>query len=298
HNGMRDAGEEGVEGAKVLAIDIEGDKVSYATTDKDGRYMIDYLGKNTYYLQFDIPPGFKMTSANRGIDDTLDSDADGSNGMNTTKWYNILPGEHLENVDAGIVAGALPVVWSDVWAENRGSWNYVEWTTQSEWNLSHYEIERSVENTVDFISMARVEGGENTFISQTHHFDDYALETAGIYYYRIKQVDYNGDYEYSKIVSVQVKEQQNADKALSLYPNPVVSQLTASLYNPSTDGQIDYKIYDASGRLVLEKEKVAWRLVSNSLKFDIKVDQLEAGVYSIHVLKNDNRYIQKLIVIK
>ncbi|MBT8229777.1 MAG: T9SS type A sorting domain-containing protein, partial [Bacteroidia bacterium] len=62
--------------------------------------------------------------------------------------------------------------------------------------------------------------------------------------------------------------------------------------------QIDYKIYDASGRLVLEKEKVAWRLVSNSLKFDIKVDQLEAGVYSIHVLKNDNRYIQKLIVIK
>ncbi len=85
NNGMREASEQGVEDVLVMAVDIEGNLAAYATTDANGQYMLDYLGKNSYYLQFDLPIGYSVTSANQGGDESMDSDVDGSHGLNTTK---------------------------------------------------------------------------------------------------------------------------------------------------------------------------------------------------------------------
>ncbi len=118
----------------------------------------------------------------------------------------------------------------------------LKWATAIEVNSSHYVIQRSV-NAQEWEELMRVDGRGAT--STTTHYrvlDESPLP--GVSYYRLKQVDWNGDCEYSGIVSV--KWGSNGG-TVSVYPNPVKTHFTlqSEFYRI-----VDVELYDVLGQLI------------------------------------------------
>ena len=139
--------------------------------------------------------------------------------------------------------GALPVELKDFTATNRSSYTELAWSTSSERNNSHFEIERSADSR-NWSNIGEVKGNDTEERVNNYTFRD-ERPLAGINYYRLKQVDFNGAYEYSKAVSVRFN-----DKSIniSLSPNPVADVL--SIQGINTENGIA-EILDQSGKVLM-----------------------------------------------
>lgn len=119
----------------------------------------------------------------------------------------------------------LPVKWLSVKAEWGGSDAKLSWSTASEDNNSYFQIEQSPDN-VTFRNIATVKGMGTTSSVNQYAYTHHSPSTYNVkqIYYRIKQVDFDGKYEYSKIVSVSVNEKQQTGR-FDISPNPSNSRV-------------------------------------------------------------------------
>jgi hypothetical protein len=134
----------------------------------------------------------------------------------------------------------------------------LKWTTTKEINNSGFIIERRINNLAKWEVAGNVAGFGNTQETMTYTFTDKNLQP-GKYNYRLKQTDYNGNFEYNELSgNVEIGKPGNFNLSQN-YPNP---------FNPSSkidfelpdDGRIIIKIYDISGRemnTLLNEEKTA-----------------------------------------
>ena len=96
----------------------------------------------------------------------------------------------------------------------------LSWSTTKEWENSHFEIERGVNSVTEWETIGEVEGSGYSDVVQSYQFTDEALPPTGEYiYYRIKQVDFDGDFSYSATRSIKIDAIQGENQWL-LYPNP------------------------------------------------------------------------------
>lgn len=129
----------------------------------------------------------------------------------------------------------------------------LKWATAQELNNSHFEVEYSL-NGIHFTPVTRVLGrgtSNETSMYQTIHRN--AKEWANPFiYYRLKQVDFAGSYEYSEMVSVGF--QNEIESAISIYPNPVVagSTLFLSFSNEKIAENDLISLYNGVGKKVLD----------------------------------------------
>lgn len=101
----------------------------------------------------------------------------------------------------------------------------LSWETATELNNDRFEIEWS-ENATSFVPIGEVAGNGTTDEQQSYRLiDDKPLP--GVNYYRFRQVDYDGQFEYSPIIAVTVQEFLEESAVIKVYPNPV------------TDGRFD-----------------------------------------------------------
>jgi protocatechuate 3,4-dioxygenase beta subunit len=101
-NGVQDSGEAGIEGVTVKLLDGSGTETGQtAVTDVNGLYSFEGLIPGTYSVRFMAPSGYAITGADKGGDDTLDSDA---NGLGATGTVTLGSGQHNTTLDAGLVA--------------------------------------------------------------------------------------------------------------------------------------------------------------------------------------------------
>ena len=132
-NGVQDVGEPGIVGVQVNLYRSNGSFVSATFTDANGYYIFEDLFGGNYYLEFITPSGFDPTFFNRGVDDTKDSDVDGTYGPGTTTNIFLTPGENDLTWDAGFYK-CIPIgdlVWydinkNDVWDTNENGINGLE----------------------------------------------------------------------------------------------------------------------------------------------------------------------------
>ena len=126
----------------------------------------------------------------------------------------------------------------------------LNWATASELNNSHFDIERRSKLSGEWISAGRVSGNGTSSVTNNYTFTDRGL-SSGRYNYRLKQVDFNGNFEYfnlSNEIEVGAPGQYELNQN---FPNP---------FNPSTkisfdlpkDGNVSIKVFDNSGREVAE----------------------------------------------
>ena len=153
----------------------------------------------------------------------------------------------------------------------------LQWRTATEMNNSGFEIQRSKDG-IEWERIGWQEGQGNTTTPQTYSYRD-PNPIFGTSYYRLKQVDFNGDAEYSNVVSLRYIR-----NGVTVYPNPVKERL--SLH---TDyGAIQQiVIYDSTGRQVNQ--------IAKPLN-NIDVSILPKGIYIIKITLEDEDFYEKIIV--
>jgi len=295
-NGMRESNEVGVADVVVRAINLDGEVMATTVSDENGNYTLDYLGKDYYYIHFNVPTYLYPTSPNMGSDDSVDSDLDNSHGEFTTNIYSVGPGDHIHNVDAGLMFGVLPVEWLRVWGENRSTHNYIEWNIGTESNVSHYEVERSLNGISEFEMIGKVLAEGNAITTLTYSYNDYNNAEAGKYYYRIKQYDLNGAVDYSEIVIINQEDTNRREVSASIYPNPVVDVLTVELDLPSAVQNLSANVYDAAGKLVWKGAIIDTQVELGMQRYSVDVVDLPSGVYTMRLRMDNKTIVKKLIV--
>ncbi len=146
---------------------------------------------------------------------------------------------------------------------------YIEWQTGSEQNNHFFEVER-LNHTLSWEVLERIEGSGNSSDIKNYQTVD-PIAQAGIYYYRLKQVDFDGRSSYSEIKQVEI---QAKGTSLEVFPNPANDYLQIKFDRPSSGQWLI--IYDYSGKMVFQKH------IEQGMTLDeIQIKDLVKGMYCI-----------------
>jgi hypothetical protein len=130
----------------------------------------------------------------------------------------------------------------------------VNWVTASELNNEYFDVEFSRDGQT-WETHGAVAGHGNSNSMETYSFNDKlnieAIGDAEMLYYRLKQVDFDGRFEYSWVVTVKLSE--NAVKIGECYPNPFSEMMTVSYQKEKSD-KITLELIDLQGNTILSNE--------------------------------------------
>ncbi len=184
---------------------------------------------------------------------------------------------------AAISTDPLPVVLTtfDAWYDNGSS--QLEWITSSEINNDYFTVERANESG-EYIPIGRVDGNGTNSQANHYHFTD-TDPYEGANYYRLRQVDYNGQFEYSPVRIVMTEETTSLD---ILSTTTINNQIDVSVVAPE-GVTVQTQITDVSGRIVYSEGTAIHHQPTHFV-----TSQLTAGVYFIEVTDGKNRIIRKV----
>ncbi|RYZ38255.1 MAG: T9SS type A sorting domain-containing protein, partial [Sphingobacteriales bacterium] len=174
---------------------------------------------------------------------------------------------------------ALPVTWLSVNARNDGANNLVNWTVAGELSNDHFEIEVS-SNGSQFTTIGKIQGAGTTDVEQKYSYVHYNA-TSPVYFYRIKQVDFDGKYSYSKVV--RINKGSTGKNAMTVLNNPVHNELAIAV-NASRAGSGMVSVSDAAGKIVYRRT-VKLSVGNNVL--DLGHFNFASGIYYL-VFNDDN----------
>lgn len=149
----------------------------------------------------------------------------------------------------------LPLNWLDFTGERRHDGVFVSWRTANETKTEMFIIERSLDG-ISFNGIGVVEALGGSSSPNRYNYTDVGTTTLGapLLYYRIKQVDDNGQFSYSKTVAVKV-ERNSSTASITAYPNPFSKTLRVQL---TTAGPLDdisgIEVFSLQGSLVFSRQ--------------------------------------------
>lgn len=152
------------------------------------------------------------------------------------------------------------------------------WVTETEINNDYFVVERSLDGTT-FEQISVVKGAGNSSFTRYYFSTDTEPYPGEINYYRLKQVDFDGNFEYSYISAVVINDPLSK---FSVYPNPATESATILFHAVNTK---DYRlnIYDYTSKLILSYNFKSER-GKNLIPLDLK--GFNQGVYFINIQGN------------
>ena len=174
---------------------------------------------------------------------------------------------------------ALPVQLTHFSGKETPQGAQLNWTTASELNNKGFEIERS-SNSERWTNIDFVLGNGTVNTAVQYDFVD-KTPARGINYYRLKQVDFDGAFEYSDIIALDFEGDKGG---ISIYPNPVGTVLNVSMSETLEDVQV--QLYDVSGKILWSQKGIV-----NQIAFD----SYAPGVYYLEVVSSTGQRIQKVV---
>jgi hypothetical protein len=181
----------------------------------------------------------------------------------------------------------LPITMIDFTAEkiNNNS-SQLEWKTAIEVNNDHFEVERSTENS-NFILIGKVSGSGTSSLVRNYSFIDNAPKLNGINYYRLKQVDKDGKFSYSKVVTLSFS---NAP-SVQVFPNPAKDAVFINLRGAT--GNYNIRLMDAAGKVLSAK---TYSSAETTIRFSLS--NYSPGIYFIEIKDAFNNSIASQKIIK
>ncbi|WP_299701774.1 T9SS type A sorting domain-containing protein [uncultured Pontibacter sp.] len=171
----------------------------------------------------------------------------------------------------------LPVELVYFTAYVRNNQAHLEWLTASEQDNDRFEIERSLD-AKRFEKIGTVKGKGTTSLESKYQFVD-RTPVQGTVYYRLKQVDLDGEFAYSNIIAVSADGLAN-NLVTQVYPNPFPDVLKVTLTAPQSQAAT-MTIYDLNGRRVMSKN-VDLELGVNNM--ELQLQQLQSGMYILKIV--------------
>lgn len=149
------------------------------------------------------------------------------------------------------------------------------WQTATEDNNQGFEIQRSADGKA-WESIGYKSGNGTSIQFQNYKFIDVS-PFSGINYYRLKQMDFDGQYDYSNIVTIESKIE---NKPINIFPNPIQNELNI------VNGQGAAMIYNLLGQPIKQ-------FAVSSEQFSVDMNDLPKGQYVIRIIKNNGETITK-----
>jgi hypothetical protein len=186
----------------------------------------------------------------------------------------------------------VPVELTSFTATSNGKEVLLNWSTATELNNYGFEIQRS-SNEKDFFTIGFVSGNGTTTEQQNYSYTDKNL-LDGKNYYRLKQIDYGGSFEYSDVIEVEWRAfdtyllEQN-------FPNPF-NPLTTIGYGIKEKGNVKMTVVNAIGEevavLVNEEKEAGYHTV------EFNASTLPSGIYFYQLKAGEYTAVRKMILIK
>lgn len=171
---------------------------------------------------------------------------------------------------------ALPVNLINFSVHHSGQYNILTWSTANEQNNERFDIQRKG-NDGEFIVIGTVSGKGGSRSEQHYNWVD-KNPLSDINYYRLSQVDYDGSFNYSKIIYIQ---NNKTDKSLKIVPNPASDRI----YIVTANNEQPIKILNSIGYTVKE---------FNIIPEYIELADLPDGLYWV----TTNEVVVKVIIVK
>jgi len=183
----------------------------------------------------------------------------------------------------------LPIELLSFDAKLKGTYVDLTWSTATEINNDYFVVERA---GVDLFWNPILEksgaGNSNSILSYSDKDRD-PLE--GVSYYRLKQVDFSGDYSYSDPVSV-FNNTITESEDIFMYPNPsALGSVFLRLPFVTRDFQTEVRLFDMKGRQLASQ-----RFDTSSDIFEFYYGELKPGIYLINIASNAINETKKLVV--
>jgi hypothetical protein len=182
-------------------------------------------------------------------------------------------------------------------AQVRGNSASLKWSTAAESNNYGFEVQRGSNGTL-FSKIGFVKGNGTTSVQNHYEFVDHDL-TMGAYYYRLKQIDFNGDYKFSGTTKITIGA-LNEFRLEQNSPNPLKLSTTIS-YSLPESGEVELTIYNVYGQIVfklVEEFQEAGRYSVKWSGIDEAGKKVASGIYFYKIQALNSTIIRKMILAK
>lgn len=182
----------------------------------------------------------------------------------------------------------LPVELVSLSADCSGSQVDIIWQTASETNNSGFVVEKSSDGKT-FAQIGFVDGAGNSNRPKSYVFSD-LNPINGTNYYRLKQIDTDGKFVYTKIITTSCENENNPEPSFIVYPNPTTDILNISAeYLPGKTAVVN--VYNVLGALVWQsKENTSAGMIFT--RYDMSA--LPPAVYMVKVVSDDFVGVKKI----
>ncbi|HWB26902.1 MAG TPA: T9SS type A sorting domain-containing protein, partial [Chitinophagaceae bacterium] len=189
---------------------------------------------------------------------------------------------------------SLPVTLTSFTGNSAKGDNILLWQTKTEVNNSGFELQRSMNGidytTLTFVPSAAPNGNSTTELNYTY-VDHKA--SASTFYYRLKQLDKDGRFMFSRVV-ILVKQGTLGFLQATVYPNPVANQVNLSVVSSETK-PVTVVINDIYGRAMVRK---VFNVSQGENKLSIDITSLAKGSYFINMISSDGKAQSSQKIIK
>jgi len=221
-----------------------------------------------------IAVGDQPVTASAASNEVVDLMSNGSNNL-VISYHDFNSGIYAKTFDAG---GLLPVTLTSFTAAKQGSANLLQWGTANEQRNKLFEVQHS-KNGIVFTKIGEVPAAKGANDETKQYSFMHSTPAGGINYYRLKQVDWDGRFNYSKTISV-----INVQSPALIFPNPLKSAV--HLANMPA-GPKEIVIVDAGG-------KIYKHIKTNSVTVDIPVTMAN-GAYFVKLFTANGCELLKFI---
>ncbi|MEM1269895.1 MAG: T9SS type A sorting domain-containing protein [Bacteroidota bacterium] len=203
-------------------------------------------------------------------------------------------GQAITANDGDISATATPVELGDFDAVTIENGIQLSWNTLSEENNAGFEVQYAEMESDEFINIGWVEGFGTTLEEQSYTFSSPEL-MPGDYQFRLKQVDFDGKFEYSPVVEGTVTV-PGTFIVQGPYPNPF-NPTTQIRFAVAQEQVVDLELFDATGRRVMTL--FSGTATANET-IDVRVDaaSLPSGMYLARLVGDSFSTTKKLMLVK
>lgn len=218
--------------------------------------------------------------------------ATANSNTNTVNCVLALAVTGLQDLASNVFPNTIitPVKMGSFDVTKQGSNAVLNWTTVSEINSDHFEIERSTDG-INFVKVGTKQAAGNSSSVRSYQFIDPIAANTDILYYRIKTVDIDAKAALSKIVTLRINS--SIVKSMTVYPNPFSSNLKIEL-NTDKDAAITLRIRNAAGQAIVDRSMLVQK-GNNVIVLSSELASANAGMYLVEVITEEGKQVQKII---
>ncbi len=198
----------------------------------------------------------------------------------------------IPEIGADEFPGIIPVELISFSANMNGNSVVLNWQTATELNSSYFDIQRSNDAT-QWNSIGQVSAAGNSTNALSYSFVDNNISGTNTYY-RLKQVDFDGSFTYTKVVEVNLEIPSTFSLSQN-YPNPF-NPTTKISYSIPVDSKVTISVYAVTGELVAEL--INDNVAAGSHYVDFNGSNLASGMYIYKMVAGNFTQSNKMMLVK